>query len=80
VSAILIFARASLTKYHVVLLLLPMVALSPDESQTLRFRAVILGCTTVVSMVALVSYNIAIFDRFGFWITLRNSRWLPRHP
>jgi hypothetical protein len=68
VSAILIFALAALTKYHVVLLL-PMVALSPDESQTPRFRAVILGCTTVVSMVALVSYNIAIFDRFGFWIT-----------
>lgn len=67
-AAALMFAIAALIKYHVVLLL-PFVALAPEQGQSLRFRAAILAMTAVVTAVALVAYNVVIFDEFGFWIT-----------
>jgi hypothetical protein len=67
-AAVVIFAIAALTKYHVVLLL-PFVALSPDESQSLRFRAAMLTIAAAATAVALITYNMVIFREFGFWIT-----------
>jgi hypothetical protein len=63
-----LIAMAVLAKYHA-FLLLPFVALGPDTSQTLRVRAFVLAAAAVTATVAVVGYNLIIFEKFGFWIT-----------
>jgi hypothetical protein len=67
VLAALLFAAASLTKIHVVLLL-PLVGLSP-EMQSVRRRTALLFIAFAAAVVSLAIYNAAIFRTFGFWLT-----------
>jgi hypothetical protein len=67
VLAALLFAFAALTKVHVVLLM-PLVALSP-EAQDYKRRGILLGAAFAASLVAVATYNVAVFHSFGFWFT-----------
>lgn len=71
-----VFAFAALLKYHAVLLL-PLVALAPAASQSIRFRAAMLAGAAAIAVAALAAYNIAVFRAFGFWLT--SPKWVIEH-
>jgi hypothetical protein len=67
-GATLLFAIAAVTKYHAALLL-PFVPLGPNSNQSLKLRAFLFVIAGSAAVIALLIYNLIIFQRFGFWIT-----------
>ncbi|WP_020508732.1 hypothetical protein [Bradyrhizobium sp. WSM2793] len=68
-----LFALAVIMKYHAALLL-PLVAFSPEENQSARFRVMLLVAGGAAATFALLVYNTVVFRTFGFWVT--SPKWL----
>ncbi|MCG6204218.1 hypothetical protein LPW26_06195 [Rhodopseudomonas sp. HC1] len=71
-----VFAFAAALKYHAVLLL-PLIALAPTGTQSVKFRGVMLGIVVALTGCVLAVYNVAVFKAFGFWLTA--PKWVTEH-